>query len=628
MRPVPRLEGKRSLLHSIGRAAALASLGLVLLAAAVYGLRHGASPSTSSAHDRELAHAEPVSAEAPPCGHPTLGDQLVYAVDVRLALQLPPPQALSVQGTGSLQLTLVSDEDGERIFQGGFADVLWKSEVNGQKADDEAFVQQLARPFGVRLSEENRLTRVYLSPDLDPLAMGLVRYVVAGLQFVRPWSVAEDAGAWEVEEADWWGRYTARYARDEARQFFRSKLRYRPHRTPPAGSAGELESTAVYRISDGKDCVEHAEIVETHSQHDILPTTETSSVTLDLREVRRTEGSSGLDPTLVAFPADAPVMVKSKAVAKPLPPGLTADDLIARLPSDAGEIPWDLTDSLVQLFRERPGEIDRALKALRRSASRNAEKAILGALGDAGSERAQDALADVAESSDFQAGLRRMALLELGLLKTAPTPDTLDALSRISRSSRDDRTVTDLALVALGNASRTVLASEDGTARRDAERTIQSLQQGFARAVTEDDRVLYMDALGNTGSAEILPAAQLALETGGPLLRTAGVGALRLVAAPEADAILVRVAHEDAEAQVRQQALLAMTNRPRTEAGVNTALALLRADASAEVRAVAIAVLEPTIERSDVREALEAAARADASKLVREQATQALSSRR
>jgi len=78
-----------------------------------------------------------------------------------------------------------------------------------------------------------------------------------------------------------------------------------------------------------------------------------------------------------------------------------------------------------------------------------------------------------------------------------------------------------------------------------------------ARARGTDDQLDGLAALGNLGSATVLPRLRAAVAAGDPRVRAAAVRALRLVPDAEADRLLATTLRRDPDSTVRAAALFA-----------------------------------------------------------------------
>src|SRR5207237_240906 len=96
---------------------------------------------------------------------------------------------------------------------------------------------------------------------------------------------------------------------------------------------------------------------------------------------------------------------------------------------------------------------------------------------------------------------RTHAVASLGM-SASPTEDGMAALLELAGAKDHDLAAT--ATLALGNAARRMR----GSASQDSADGVSALIDGLERATTDDERVLYLDALGNAGDGAVLPVIE------------------------------------------------------------------------------------------------------------------------
>ena len=89
-----------------------------------------------------------------------------------------------------------------------------------------------------------------------------------------------------------------------------------------------------------------------------------------------------------------------------------------------------------------------------------------------------------------------------------------------------------------------------------------SCWRGSQQRPREDEQILYLQALGNSGDARALPAIQRVLSAGGEELRSAAVTALRFIAAEAVDGLIAATLLGDPSVRVRRSAVFAASFRP------------------------------------------------------------------
>jgi hypothetical protein len=209
---------------------------------------------------------------------------------------------------------------------------------------------------------------------------------------------------------------------------------------------------------------------------------------------------------------------------------------------------------MAALFRIRPEEAARAADSILRGAlGGEPAKRLIGALGGAGTAQAQQALASVLGAESAASEARGDAAASLGLTKH-PTAGSKQAL--LAASSSSEREISSTATLGLGNLTRRM--NEEAGDTSDA---IAALIRGLEGAADDAQRILYLDALGNSGDARALSAIEPYLAHAEVRVRAAAVEALRFMAGVEQKII---VALGDLAAAVRRAAASTLAYRAIT----------------------------------------------------------------
>jgi hypothetical protein len=185
----------------------------------------------------------------------------------------------------------------------------------------------------------------------------------------------------------------------------------------------------------------------------------------------------------------------------------------------------------------RDDEAVRAASAFIRGG--RATKIVIDALAAAGTPPAQAVLCDLAREARLPMHIRAEAVASLGLVPR-PTAPTMTEIAELIHARDPD--LTGPALFLAGSVARAGRADHPTQAA-----TIERLVLvETARGRGTDDLLDGLAALGNLGSASVLPR-----------LRAAATRALRLVPDPEADRLLAATLRRDTDATVRAAAVFA-----------------------------------------------------------------------
>lgn len=456
-----------------------------------------------------------------------------------------------------------------------------------------------------------------------------LRAVVSSMQLVMG-AGAGAGGAWERVESDEMGQYVASYERSGA-GFAKSKLRYDLVRTPAGLVAPESFGTkyetrgASALVADASgwpsSIDEDSAVAVSFQGGRMVMTTKTKARLVAHADDRRFAGS--YEAALASFDPDADGLAADAALA-----GRNADaNLVGK--ATYGSLVTDLeqatdararnrsTAKLGALFATRPEAVAEARAALlAKGTNEKTGSVIASALGNAGTPEAQRALADVLGAKEAPSGTKANAAISLGLV-AHPTTEAKAALTGASKSS--DASVAETATLALGNLAKASAA--DG---QDASDVVTSLIAKLEAAQTTADKVLYLDALGNTGDERALAPISARLSDGSVYVRGAAVGALRFQKG-EGVAASLFVASGDPETTVRRAAISAVAQQS-VVAHLPTLKRVLGEDEEASLRIAAVRVLARAVDTvPEVEAILAKTASSDADAQVREAATQALS---
>jgi len=185
----------------------------------------------------------------------------------------------------------------------------------------------------------------------------------------------------------------------------------------------------------------------------------------------------------------------------------------------------------------------------------NATKLMIDALAAAGTPAAQDALGRLAGDGRLPRHVRAEAVASLGLIKR-PTPAMMLQVAELLQAHDPNLSAPTLFLA--GSVARAGRAEHPAHAAA-IERMVLVAS---ARARGTDEQLEALAALGNLGSATVLPRLRQAVTAGDPRVRAAATRALRLVPDREADRLLAATLGRDADPTVRAAAIFAAGFRP------------------------------------------------------------------
>jgi len=179
-----------------------------------------------------------------------------------------------------------------------------------------------------------------------------------------------------------------------------------------------------------------------------------------------------------------------------------------------------------------------------------ATKMVIDALAASGTPAAQDALCSLARDIRLPRHVRAEAVSSLGLVKR-PTVATMTEVGDLIRAREPDLAAP--ALFLAGTVARAGRADHPVHAAAIEKVVIAEA----ARARGTDEVLDALAALGNLGSAAVLPRLRTALASSDSRIRAAATRALRLVPDAEADRLLVATLRRDHDPTVRAAAVFA-----------------------------------------------------------------------
>lgn len=395
----------------------------------------------------------------------------------------------------------------------------------------QAVERELAKPFWVIAEADGRVRGYSFARDLSPTAQNLIRGLLGSAQVA-----VRDEAQWTAEEDDIQGSYVASYSKDETGAFIKTKRPYakiegmatldvRAH-----GSANVAEDGWPTKVTFEEHKVasmgEKMPVATTDAKLDLALTgTRADGSLLGLYE-RESEGLVAASAFGTMDEAEAARIADGRLVGD-----ATADSILAEARSAQDDQAMIAAgDKLSARLRLTPGDADRMATLAKTLPAREAN-AVVGALGGASTPESTKALGRLVNDPKGPPAIRANAATQLAFAKGANALEARDALSQGSNDA--SREVRESSTLALGNVARE-LGDADGE-------TVHDLVAKYERARDDEERAMLLEAMGNSGSAEILPVVRTALASENESLREAAAHALRFLPLGDADAVLARV---------------------------------------------------------------------------------------
>ncbi|NUN13575.1 MAG: HEAT repeat domain-containing protein [Myxococcales bacterium] len=609
---------------------------VLLLAAAVWSAWSpsrpqvvSSSPSTRSevveplreakSNEQRLSETTGVLSQAktkPAVGIPSkraarVGAQWLYDVSISRTLTLGADSEkqgdITLNVAGLLNLTVANVEEGMIHLHAVMDNVRFGGESSGGTQADPDVIRALEKaievPFFVTIDTTGRVEAVHFRTGTDEMARGLLKSVVTTGQMVLP--TAAGISSWEVEETDSTGDYRARYQVDaDGKRLQKTKLSY----VRLATAAGLVDSGAgVMRM----DTITFRGMYEPRS--DGWPETINESEELTLASssklpALKTRGqarwslvSTGNNPALVDTFQREWSLLETAELAKI--EGVTATDKQHDLALVGGEPLAVMLGSLAALPADETADAERAGLMVRASAALRLEPkeatrvgaeirnnaaaphvgTLLGALGGANTPEAQQTLADLLKDTNLPAQVRADAAAHLG---QSTLTDKAHVETLWDGVQDPDLDVHSQSLLALGASAQGLKTEHPEVAKSVTEK----LMEYFATATTDEDRVLTLQALGNTGDAAMVPTLESAIVWPNEVVRAAAVMAFRFVQHPAAEPWITTVMVHDESNLVQKAAMAAGIFRPFSAMAMALE-AVLKQDPAADVRHAALQTL-------------------------------------
>lgn len=543
--------------------------------------------------------------------------------DESFALTLSAHYTTTVLRADGMLVTLLTQLDGIKL------------EMPGEPAAQAKLVRDLARPFLQIQEPDGKLRSLRIHREVDTVGRGFLKALAASLQFVRS---PKGDSTWQSQEMDATGEYTAQYRKEsDGKHCTKNRVHYLQIRAAqglvPVSQLGKVTGSleVTLTLSDGDDEAGRLLAASGRDLLDIDPGPDmplvSSESTFSLQRIKTTTVEPGPMALALLEAADytlSPLMQmdttdSDRRSDEQRVHGASFDQLLGALrglpTTDNGSQRAELQTRLSSLFRIRPETAKLASQTIVAGVPEAVAKTVLGALSGAQSEAGQAALVDLLGEKKLSSDLRQNAVAVLGLSDT-PSEATTEALHKALRDT--DPEVRSTAALALGNAAGAQRgASQVGA----AEANVDELITLYQAAQTEDEQLLYLQAIGNAGDPRTLPLLQTALQSPSAAIRSAATQALRFISATPVDALLAQLLAQDSSSEVRRAAIFACSFR-QIVAVLPSLQKALASDKEATVRQDALQLLARHREIPTVMQLIRTAAERDPSPEVRRAAAE------
>lgn len=498
--------------------------------------------------------------------------------------------------TGTLTATVLNASDKSRTLVVEVAPDRLDLQQMALAIPGETLKQELARPFEVTYDQNGAVQTVALAATIGRQAGTLLRDIVGQLQVtVRP------GATWVAVESEPAGDCVVGLRRTSPGHIEKQKVRF--VKVARGGVLVDSDSTigvptfersqASYEV-DANGRVLSAEVHHAMlAKVDVVAGSARSEVHATYTHVE----ASAASPATVPVPA--PIVV---ARARPLsdsaedaPPAEAARDLpppaqvVAGMRrQNAARDPAALHEAQHLLSRSIAADPKGTLAQL--SKEDLEQQPMLSAIGSAGTPEAQAALSKIADDAKQPLDVRKQAIDAFHEVPEA-TSESADKLLDIAEK---DPKLRENALLALGGLANRKAQTDPDMAGGWVDQIVAM----YKRATSDEERIMLLDALGNSGQAAALDILRDVLVSGSLPLRIAAAKNLRLLPAPRTDELLGTLLSPEIDPPVREAALFAAGFR-HFEAMQQALAAVVQADPNVELRMAALGALSTYLRRDE-----------------------------
>jgi hypothetical protein len=483
----------------------------------------------------------------------------VYEIENTRALTMQrdqgprPPTVLGL--AGRLAISVVGPADGGVLLRLALAEI--RPAGAAGLAGDPA---QLSRAFYAVAAPTGELASFSFPRGQGGGERATLKALAGALQLVVP---DPAAGEWRVTEQDMSGEYEAAYSASGA-AIHKAKERFVRARGPRGLTP--IQDPSAYAVASSIDFGLDASGWPRSVAEDETLTVKAGSMRIEAKS------KTGAQLVAIEQTADlARIAAAEQAALEPEPEVDAEGFATARRRADEGLVDGAsfgtlLADfaaadvklrnrtmaRLAALFRLEPEAAAQAAGSiLRGELGKEAAKRLIGALGGAGTAEAQQALSSVLDADAATSQTRSDAAVALGMTNQ-PTDASKQALVKAAASP--DQALASTATLGLGNLTRHM--NEQGSG--DPSDVVAALIRRLQSAADDTERMLCLDALGNSGDARALSAIDPYLAAAEVSVRTAAVEALRFMAGVDDK---IAAALQDLAASVRRAAAGALAYR-------------------------------------------------------------------
>jgi hypothetical protein len=545
--------------------------GITAALAGAVALTRGFSASTSGI-ERELLSQRPA----------VVGNAAsAYSLALKTAITTDDGGVVArYQLRGQLTLAPVSSDSARHVVEATLVDASL-TDVNFSDPDQRVpadFIKTFAKPCFISFDSRGQVAELKLANNASSFTQTTWKVIAGLLQTSAP--EAEGQASWKAREFDAAGQYGAQY--DVANgHLHKHKLAY-------FGPSGALAATQQVQLSDLDFSFGHGVVsaLNVHEKVHAIPAQPwpamTSEVTLELaRSAQAAVATAGWRTELEAATATRlqdPATLESRRADSDRARSRNAnlEQLLGGARSKDEKEKLEAYQTLVSLLRVDETVAPRVAQVVR--AGDELGTWMTAALGDAGNDGCQANLASLIVDPKLDATAHLSALQALGRVET-PNAGTRTLIQGLL----DD--------TALGFQAKLSLGSLAFRLKDREPKQASEILQLLAARVRRGDTVQCLKSIGNAGSAESLPLLGEELHNRSPEVRAAAVSALRRIADPQVEALLVQVLNSGDDAQVEAAALEASRQHGISPALLAAILPLVENDRDPTTQSAAISVI-------------------------------------